>query len=263
MVPSALGVKRNSPQGKCAQPRYARARTPRSRSPKLSPRARAGSPEAPDPRRPPEGGCFPGRASISLYRSVDLSLLKESKSEWRCLGLIAGDEWSLSAAQERAAVQTGSDILLELGVTPICLEQTRVKYFQDMFHFLGQDWSDVVYDEAIYCKAQLMKWRNQNEFNNDHLEMGGMYCAANAMGDRGSVMQESGLEDICVEANIYGASVISRALRGKACICGVRIHKLMNETMNHFEVDGTWQFHEQGCSPRCDEKHLGESLTMH
>ncbi|XP_074974430.1 uncharacterized protein LOC125620639 isoform X2 [Caretta caretta] len=69
------------------------------------------------------GGCFPGRASISLYRSVDLSLLKESKSEWRCLGLIAGDEWSLSAAQERAAVQTGSDILLELGVTPICLEQ--------------------------------------------------------------------------------------------------------------------------------------------
>ncbi|XP_043382259.1 uncharacterized protein LOC114022071 isoform X3 [Chelonia mydas] len=68
-------------------------------------------------------GCFPGRASISPYRSVDLSLLKESKSEWRCLGLIAGDEWSLSAAQERAAVQTESDILLELGVNPICLEQ--------------------------------------------------------------------------------------------------------------------------------------------
>ncbi|CAM5092761.1 unnamed protein product [Natator depressus] len=69
------------------------------------------------------GGCFPGRASISPYRSVDLSLLKESKSEWRYLGLIAGDEWSLSAAQERAAVQTESDILLELGVNPICLEQ--------------------------------------------------------------------------------------------------------------------------------------------
>lgn len=49
---------------------------------------------------------------------------------------------------------------------------TMMKYFQDMFRSLGQDWTYVVYDEAIYCKAQMIKWRNPEEFVNDHLEMG-------------------------------------------------------------------------------------------
>ena len=35
----------------------------------------------------------------------------------------------------------------------------------------------------------------------------------NFMGDIGHTMQESGFEDVLVEANVYGASVVSHALR--------------------------------------------------
>ena len=45
------------------------------------------------------------------------------------------------------------------------------------------------------------------EFENDHLEMGGMHRAMNFMGDIGHIMQESGFEDIVVESNVYGSAV--------------------------------------------------------
>ena len=112
---------------------------------------------------------------------------------------------------------------------------TMMRYFQDAFSALGQDWTFVVYDEAIYCKAQMIKWRNPDEFARDYFQMGGMHRAINFMGNIGSVMQESGFEDVLIEADIYGASVISHALKGKAYNRGVRIHKLMNEAMNRLK----------------------------
>ena len=32
-----------------------------------------------------------------------------------------------------------------------------MKYFQRLFSALGQQWTYVTYDEAIYCKAQMIK----------------------------------------------------------------------------------------------------------
>lgn len=72
---------------------------------------------------------------------------------------------------------------------------TMMKQFQRMFMTLEQDWTYVTYDEAIYSKAQMIKWRNPMEFQNDELEMGGMHRAMNFMGDIGRVMEESGFED--------------------------------------------------------------------
>ena len=40
----------------------------------------------------------------------------------------------------------------------------------------------MTYDEAIYCKAQMIKWRNQSEFENDEIEMGGLHRTMNFMG---------------------------------------------------------------------------------
>ncbi|CAM2107683.1 unnamed protein product [Caretta caretta] len=119
--------------------------------------------------------------------------------------------------------------------TDVNTAYTRRKYFQDMFHSLGQDWTYVIYDEAMYCKAQLIKWRNRTEFDNDPFEMGGVHRTVNFLGDIGSVIQESGFEDLLVEASIDGASVISHAVGAKAHNRGVRIQKPMKEAMNHLK----------------------------
>ncbi len=53
-----------------------------------------------------------------------------------------------------------------------------MKYFQAAFHHLGQNWTYVTYDEAIYSKAQQIKWRNQREFEDDYFELGGFHRAS-------------------------------------------------------------------------------------
>jgi hypothetical protein len=63
----------------------------------------------------------------------------------------------------------------------------------------------VTYDEAIYSKAQMIKWRNPAEFVNDNVEMGGMHHALNYMGDIGYIMKASGFEDIVIESLVYMA----------------------------------------------------------
>ena len=108
-------------------------------------------------------------------------------------------------------------------------------YLQSMFRSLNQDWIYVVYDEAMYCKAQTIKWKNPDEFLSDKIEMGGMHRAINFMGDTGHIMQEDRFADVLVEANVYGASVVRHALRGKAYNRGVRIHKVMYESMSRLK----------------------------
>ena len=71
---------------------------------------------------------------------------------------------------------------------------TVMIYLQSMFRSLNQDWTYVVYDEAMYCKAQTIKWKNLDEFPSDYIEMGDMHCAMNFIGDIGHIMQESGLD---------------------------------------------------------------------
>ena len=81
---------------------------------------------------------------------------------------------------------------------------TMMKVFQRLFRALGQEWTYVTYDEAIYSKAQMIKWRNMDEFKDDEMDMGGMHRAMNFMGDIGKVMEESGFEDVIVESESYG-----------------------------------------------------------
>ena len=80
---------------------------------------------------------------------------------------------------------------------------------------------NIVYTVMIYLQA-----------------MGGMHRTMNFMGDIRHIMQESGFEDVLVEANVYGASVVNYALRGKAYNRGVRIHKIMHESMSRLKWMG-------------------------
>ena len=44
---------------------------------------------------------------------------------------------------------------------------TIMKVFQWLFRALRQEWTYVTHDEAIYSKAQMIKWRNMDEFKDD------------------------------------------------------------------------------------------------
>ena len=109
---------------------------------------------------------------------------------------------------------------------------SMMKYFRRLFSALGQQWTYVTYDEAIYCKAQMIKWRNQSEFENDEIEMGGLHRTMNFMGCIGHILDGSGLSEILVESELYGTSAVGQIFRGKSYNRGMRAHKLMIEALD-------------------------------
>ena len=72
-------------------------------------------------------------------------------------------------------------------------------------------------DEALYSKAQIIKWRNADEFENLFNRMGGFHRATN-------YIEGSGFEDCLVESGIYSNAVISKINRGKAYSRRMRAH---------------------------------------
>ena len=68
-----------------------------------------------------------------------------------------------------------------------------------MFTRLGQTVVILTWDEALYSKTQIVKSRNPNELDNLFNRLRGFHRAANFMGDIGTIMKNSGLEDIFVE----------------------------------------------------------------
>ena len=109
---------------------------------------------------------------------------------------------------------------------------SMMKYFQRLSSAFGQQGTYVTYDEAIYCEAQMIKWRNQSEFENDEIEVGGLHHTMNFMSCIGHIMDESELSEILVESELYGTSAVGQIFRGKSYDRGMRAHKLMIQALD-------------------------------
>ena len=112
---------------------------------------------------------------------------------------------------------------------------TVLKRAEALFRRIGQEMIILTWDEALYPKAQIIKWRNADEFENLFNRMGGFHRATNYMGDIGTIMEGSGFEDCLVESGIYSNAVISKINRGKAYNRGMRAHKLLFEALSRLK----------------------------
>jgi hypothetical protein len=102
-----------------------------------------------------------------------------------------------------------------------------------MMGTLKQEKVVITFDEAIYCKAKEIQWRRKEEFENVILRMGGFHLAMNYIHVIGQCYEESGLDDILIEAGLYGSSTVNRIIKGKSYNRAIRAHKLMFEAMMH------------------------------
>ena len=103
---------------------------------------------------------------------------------------------------------------------------TVLKTAESMFQRLRQQVVILTWDEELYSKAQIIKWRNLEEFRNVFNRLGGFHRATNFMGIIGTNMKGGGLEDILIEGNIYGASAVAKILERKSYNQGMRAHKV-------------------------------------
>ena len=88
----------------------------------------------------------------------------------------------------------------------------------------------VVMDQALYAKAAEIAWK-QDQFSNIVLHIGTFHTICVALAILGKRFGDSGLKDICIEAQIVAEGSISGVIDGRHYNCGVRAHKYRYETL--------------------------------
>ena len=71
---------------------------------------------------------------------------------------------TITTKQTSIKTAIGYCLMIPAPATDFNTVYSIMKYFQRLFSALGLQWTYVTYDEAIYYKAQMIKWRNQSEF---------------------------------------------------------------------------------------------------
>ena len=119
---------------------------------------------------------------------------------------------------------------------------TVMKTVQQMTCKLGQQTAVITFDEAIYCKAKEIQWKHPVEFKDVVLRMEGFHMAMAFLVCIGKQHEESGLEDMLIESDIYGSNTINHVMKGKSYNRGVRAHKLLREALERvrWKAFGVW-----------------------
>ena len=125
---------------------------------------------------------------------------------------------------------------------------------QKMTRLLGQKTSVITFDEAIYCKAKEIQWRCPEEFSDLVLRLGGFHMVLVFLASIGKLYQSSGLEDILIESDTYGATTVDQFLKGKSYNRGVRAHKLVLEALSRlrWKAFGEWLVTSSDIIKNCD-----------
>ena len=80
---------------------------------------------------------------------------------------------------------------------------------------LGQQDVMIVFDQAIYAKANEIIWRRKEEMYRVVLRMGVFHVACTFLAVIGKWFGDAGLEDLIVEAEIVASGSVKKVLEGK------------------------------------------------
>ena len=104
----------------------------------------------------------------------------------------------------------------------------RCKYISEL---LGQKYTVVTFDQAIYCKAKEIVWMKDNEFRNTIIRLGGFHIIMNFMKAIGQHLDGSGLKEAWTESSVFGETTAGQMMDGSAYNKAVRGHKIAVEAL--------------------------------
>ena len=108
---------------------------------------------------------------------------------------------------------------------------TVLKRSIQMADQLGQQDVIIVFDQAIYAKANEIIWRCQEEMNRVVLRMGAFHIACTFLAVIGKRFGDAGLEDLIVEAEIVASGSVKKVFEGKHYNRAMRMHKIVYEAL--------------------------------
>ena len=93
-----------------------------------------------------------------------------------------------------------------------------------------------VFDQAIYCKACEIKWKEPAKFKNCVLMMGMFHMVMTYMHILSKRFSGAGLKDALIQSGVVAEGSVDAALRGKSYNRGVRLYKLFYEALQHLLI---------------------------
>ena len=91
---------------------------------------------------------------------------------------------------------------------------------------MGQNFTVITVDQALYCKLMELKWLIPEYKEKLIPHLGGLHTSMNFLKVIGQHMQGCGLLDLWVDVGLMGPHVSEQAMAGKHYNKGMRAHKL-------------------------------------
>ena len=145
--------------------------------------------------------------------------------------------------------------------TDIQVVYTMLVNVERMLSKLGQTEHAVTMDEGVYCIASEVKWIVVPLFDHMFLRMGGFHRLKNFMGVIGRRMEDSGFEDIFLEAGIYGATQMSGIVKAKCYNRTLSAHKVLLEALMRIYWNNFADWIEEDINVTNEEKKHIKSFT--
>ena len=118
---------------------------------------------------------------------------------------------------------------------------TVINKFQAISQKIGQTHTVITADQPLYSKGQELVWANREGRENVIFMMGGLHICFNFLRAIGQHMECSGLEDVLLEAGVFGPNAAASALEGKHYYRAVRGHQLTYEALWRLK----WRYFEK------------------
>ena len=90
----------------------------------------------------------------------------------------------------------------------------------------------IVVDQAIYCKAQTIRWQEPTFQKKIVIRLGAFHTTMTALACIGKRFQEAGLQDILIEAGVVATGSVTGVMNGHNYNRSIRCHKLMAEALH-------------------------------
>ena len=73
---------------------------------------------------------------------------------------------------------------------------------------LGQTYTVITFDQALYCRAKELIWFHQEDFVDVIIRLGGFHTAVNFRKAIGQYMDASGLKDVGLKVGFLGKTLL-------------------------------------------------------
>ena len=80
---------------------------------------------------------------------------------------------------------------------------------------LNQPHTIITLDQAIYCKAQQIRWKHKEEFQSVVLRMGAFHIACTFMAVLGKCFADTGLRDLLIESGVLASNSVAAVIDGR------------------------------------------------